>query len=304
MNNELKGAWYAILSGFLYGFIGYFGMTIIHENLSISTMTFWRFLISAVAIALLIIPNIKQYTFNLSDGIKTMLNGALFYAPSTLLYFKASSLIGSGLAMVIFFTYPAIVMLINYFLFRQNISRLYYISIAVISFGMIMLVDWKQFHADILGITLQLISAAFYGAYMVSSKRVAMNPMLSAFWVSVGCTLLALIVSLLQQNLCIPDTPKLLWHLLGIGILCTAVPILLLLKSMHFISAEKASILSVTEPVFVVIVGVLLLGELISLKETLGIVIILAGAVMVLFTSRPKASSAYEATSIARDEPK
>ncbi|HGF0879602.1 TPA: EamA/RhaT family transporter, partial [Legionella pneumophila] len=45
-SQEQRGSFYAILSGFLYGFIGYFGISAIHGDLSASNMLFWRFLIS------------------------------------------------------------------------------------------------------------------------------------------------------------------------------------------------------------------------------------------------------------------
>ncbi|BCA94795.1 hypothetical protein TUM19329_11560 [Legionella antarctica] len=48
-------------------------------------------------------------------------------------------------------------------------------------------------------------------------------------------------------------------------------------------SSEKASILSVLEPVFVVVFGVLLLGETLKPWHALGVVFVLAGALITLF---------------------
>ena len=66
------------------------------------------------------------------------------------------------------------------------------------------------------------------------------------------------------------------------ALISTALPILLLLEAMKYISSTKASILSVLEPLFVVIFGVILLDEQISLAEGCGVVIVLAGAMLAL----------------------
>lgn len=60
MNQEYRGSIYAILSGFLYSFIGYFGLSAINGHLSASTMLFWRFLISSIIILFIMLPKIKK----------------------------------------------------------------------------------------------------------------------------------------------------------------------------------------------------------------------------------------------------
>ena len=68
--------------------------------------------------------------------------------------------------------------------------------------------------------------------------------------------------------------------------MATVIPILLMLYGLKYISSEKASILSVLEPVFVVIFGILLLGESLRFLSAVGIVLILAGALMTLFSHK------------------
>jgi drug/metabolite transporter (DMT)-like permease len=68
------------------------------------------------------------------------------------------------------------------------------------------------------------------------------------------------------------------------AIICTALPILLLLKGLKYISSEKAAIVSVLEPVFVLLSGIILLGETVSVMQIFGTIIILSGAVITLFS--------------------
>lgn len=283
---DTRGSIYAILSGFLYGFIGYFGMSAINGNLSASNMLFWRFMISSGLILILIIPQIRKITDSYKSIMVAFLGGVFFYGLSTLIYFYSSLYIGSGLAMVIFFTYPVMIMLMNYFLYGHNIPKIYYLAIGIILFGMVLLVDMNKMAFDLIGILLALASAFFYACYIVSSKNNVMSPNLSTLMVSLGCMTTSFIVALFTHTLEIPASVQLWTNLFGIGIVATVIPILLLLYSLKYISSEKASILSVLEPVFVVIFGVLLLGEHVLPSSVLGIILVLAGALITLFSQQ------------------
>jgi len=286
MSTDHKGSLYAILSGFLYGFIGYFGISAINGNLSASTMLFWRFLIASLAILLFMLPQLKNIKDSYKDMFYAFLTGVFFYGLSTMIYFYSSLYIGSGLAMVLFFTYPVIVMLLNYLFYGQKVSKIYYLATAIILIGMTMLVDMDEMAFDLLGVFLAILSALFYAAYIFASKNNQISPNVSTLMVCLGCMVTSLIVSLLTHSFVVPTSTAVWVNLFGIGIIATVIPILLLLYSLKYITSEKASILSVLEPVFVVIFGVLLLNEVLKAKYVVGIILILSGALMTLFSQQ------------------
>ena len=285
-SREQKGSLYAILSGFLYGFIGYFGLNAINGNLSVSSMLFWRFLISSIIILLIIIPQLKSTTDSYKSMIMAFISGALYYAISTLLYFYSAQYIGSGLAMVIFFTYPVIIMLLNYIFYGQLIPGIYYLATVIILIGMLFLVDLNTITFDVLGILLGITSSFFYACYIVASKKNSLSPNLSTLMVCMGCMTTSFFVAYFENTFSIPSSLSVWLYLLGIGVVATVVPIVLMLHSLKYISSEKASILSVLEPLFVVIFGVLLLGEELKSWQALGILFVLAGALITLFSHR------------------
>jgi drug/metabolite transporter (DMT)-like permease len=288
MSYDRRGSLYAILSGFLYGFIGYFGLSAINENLSSSTMLFWRFLIASTLIFILLIPKLKTFKGQSKEIAIAFLSGVFFYGLSTLLYFYACHHIGSGLAMVIFFTYPVIIMILNYFLYKQRIPVIYYIAILIILFGMLLLIDMSEIGFDLLGISLGLTSAFFYACYIISSKKNVISPDISTLMVCLGCMTTSFFVACFTHTFVIPSSITVWFNLFGIGVIATVIPILLMLYSLKYISSEKASILSVLEPVFVVIFGVLLLGETLKPWHALGVIFVLAGALLTLFSHRIK----------------
>lgn len=286
MTKEHRGSIYAILSGFLYGFIGYFGISAMNGHMSASTMLFWRFFISSCVILIVLFPQLKKPTDTFKQMLSAFLTGLVYYGLSTLLYFLACHYISSGLSMVIFFTYPVLIMLINFFVYKQAIPKVYYLAIAVILLGMSFLVDMNELSFNLWGILFGMISAFFYACYIIASKRNSLSPNMSTLMVCLGCMVTSLIVSLTNHSLVLPSSSTVWLHLFGIAIVATVIPILLMLYGLKYISSEKASILSVLEPVFVVIFGILLLGESLRFLSAVGIVLILAGALMTLFSHK------------------
>ncbi|KGP63539.1 membrane protein [Legionella norrlandica] len=285
-SQEQQGSFYAILSGFLYGFIGYFGISAINGDLSASNMLFWRFFISSILILIFLISQLNRIKDSYKSMLVAFLSGAFYYGISTLLYFYGSLYIGSGLSMVIFFTYPVMIMLLNFFFYGQTIPKVYYLAIAIILMGMALLIDLEEVAFDLWGIFLGLTSAFFYACYIVASKNNKISPNLSTLMVCLGCMATSFIVASLEHSFKIPLSLPVWLNLFGIAIIATVIPILLMLYSLKYISSEKASILSVLEPVFVVVFGVLLLGEVLKPWHALGIAFILAGALITLFSHK------------------
>ena len=285
ISNDTKGSLYAITSGVLYGLLGYFGVTIMQAHFSLSNMLFWRFIISSLVIAALLVPQISNIKANYRAIFRAFICGAVFYSSSSATYFWASDYIGTGLSMVIFFTYPIIVVLSSWFFNKHKITKIYYVSISTIMLGMLLLIDRAQIKFDLYGILLATISSLTYAAYIIISKKQMseLDPLASSFMVSIGNCFTFLTISILTKSFVIPIGTNVWINILGIGIICTALPILFLLEGMKYISSRKASMFSVSEPVCVMIAGIILLKEQLTLLQLIGVITILTGALIVQF---------------------
>ena len=279
------GAIYVALSGLLFGLIGYFGISIVHANISVNTMLFWRFLIASVFMCVIIIPKLSVLHIRMREITAAFIYGVLFYGPSSTLYFMAANAIGSGLSMVLFYTFPAMVLFMDFFITKHAIGRSYFVAVGIILIGMICLTcgDVSQFNW--LGTGLSLLSAFLFALYMVLSKTSTAPAYLDTIMVCLGSAMSALMMAFFEHSFVIPSETMIWKNILGIGTLCTSIPILLLLKGLKNISALQASILSVLEPVFVIFFGVVLLGESISAIQYLGVVTLLGGALLALISA-------------------
>ncbi|KTD17238.1 DMT family transporter [Legionella jordanis] len=286
MSVKNYGAFYATLSGLFFGLIGYFGVSIMNAHVSVNNMLFWRFLVSGLFIILLLTPNLKSLQIGIKEIGKISFYGAAFYGTCSILYFLATEYIGSGLAMVIFFTYPSIVLLINFAFFKQTISKIYYLSLTIIFSGMLLMINGSKVHFDLIGVGLSLLSAILYAMYLIVSKNCKAPALVSTLFVSLGAMLVSLFAALWENSFFLPLNVDVWFNICGIGVVCTALPIVFLLEGLKHISSLQASILSVLEPVFVVIFGILLLGEKINITQASGVVILLAGALLSLLSNR------------------
>ena len=290
LTKQHKGELYAISSGICYGLVGYFGMTLIQSGLSLSNMLFWRFLISALIVFIIILIKHKLVLQPYLDNLKMLFCGIFFHGTSTVAYFISSKYLGTGMAMVILFTYPAFVILVNLIFYKTLLNHIYYLAFFILIGGIMCLVDIHKLTFDLIGICVGILSAFFYACYILVSKKHTNSPVISTFMVSVGSMLTALIASGIDSSLYVPEKINIWINLLGMAFICTTLPILFLLRGLEYISSEKASMLSILEPVFVVIFGVCLLHEKINDLQLVGIMAILFGALLTFICDRSSVS--------------
>lgn len=285
---ELKGTCLAIISGLLYSLLGFFGMSLKHSGLSVYDLSFWRFLTSSVFLLLILLCCYKN-TSKQPKARSLMVvfgSGVVFYSPCGIFFFLASEHIGTGQSMVVFFIYPVFVMILGWILGKTKPKTHYLYSFIIIIIGLIFLVDISEISYDMFGISLSLASAILYAFYIFLSKRIILSPLLSSLMISLGCCGTSLILAIADHSLSLPLKLDQWLHIAGIGIICSALAILLLLEALKYISADQASLLSVLEPVFAVILGVILLDEALSTVKILGILLILLGAISVMLKKR------------------
>lgn len=288
LSKTQQGSLYVILSGLFYGLVGYCGTSVIEENCSIANMLFWRFLLSSMLMSLLLLPRLKIINRNHHKGmLKSILYGITFYSVASIFYFMASKYLGTGLAMVVCFSFfPTIVIVFNRFLYNIVMSKLYYLSLIMIIIGLTLLVDTTTFRFDILGIALSIFGGGFYAWYVVASKKNILPSLASTPMVLIGCTITCFLFAIMDESFSIPHTFSLWYKILGISIFCTSLPALCLLKGLKHISAVNAAIFSVLEPVFAAVFGVMLLKESFTLVQTIGVITVLFGASIVLISQK------------------
>jgi drug/metabolite transporter (DMT)-like permease len=283
-----KSSLLVVLSAILYGFLGYLGTQVLRENFTISAMLFWRFFIAGIWMLLFVLPKYFQLKIMKIDP-KTLASmfflGALGYAGSSLLYFAASQYIGTGLAMVVFFSYPIMIALASWLFSRRQLNLATWLILALMLIGLVLLQKSSTYSVNLAGLAFGLGAAGCYAYYVASSKHLSikMNSNLLTMLVCFGSAIIFFFYASATQSLTVPHSGKNWFYLLSLGVLATALPIQLMLEGLKNISSIKASIISVVEPLITVIVGVITLNESISSLQALGGLLILISALLIQF---------------------
>lgn len=281
-SNHVVGVLYTLCSGLFFGLLGFFGLKLMQADLSVYTMLFWRFLICSLFIAFFSFSVLNRRACYTKAALKIILYGIAFYSTCSIFYFLAAERIGSGLAMVIFFVYPVIVMLIERFSHHRAFSKIYIVAIIIILIGMYGLIHGQKITFDMYGIFLSTLSAVLYALYIFFSKTNPTPVLPATLMLSIGCVIICFFAALADHSFQVPYSFSIWINILAIAIICTALPIIFLLEGLKRISATQAAILSVLEPVFVVIFGILLLDEKVSVVQCFSIIIILGGSLLSL----------------------
>jgi drug/metabolite transporter (DMT)-like permease len=291
MDKQMKGTILVALSGVLYGTIGYFGTGLFHAGLSVIDLLFWRFLSSVLW--LMLFGGLASRSLDIWRGFSRyewqtlglfFVLGAICYGGGTVLYFQSSFLIGTGLAMVLFFTYPLLVVAYSALSQRRWPAGVTWLSLLLIIIGCMMIgcgdigqVNWE-------GIILAVISGMAYGVYILASKDRAsvVSPLLATFTVCLGNVVgFWAYILVTNQVLYWPQNSSVIWNIALFGLIGTVLPILLLLQGVKLVSATKTAIISVLEPVTVLLVGVWFLNEPVSWIQGIGAVVILSSALVI-----------------------
>lgn len=283
------GVFWAALSALLYGCIGYFGVNLMQAGFSVCDLLFWRFFVSLLMLVPCLFIVYKSVTRpSVKSVISLFFISALFYGGGTACYFEASKTIGTGLAMIIFFTYPIFVALLSILTKKAVVTLPTVIALILIIIGSFFIAfgDGINMQMDLIGLSFGLASGVGYGFYVFGSKESSKNlsPQFSAFIVCAGNTAAFSVYSIFTQGEILVPYAQYVWtDILLFALIGTVLPIFLLLHSLKTLSASKASIIGVLEPVAVLAVGAIVLKEEVTWPQLLGSVIILLSAISVQF---------------------
>lgn len=273
------------LSGILYGFLGYFGTKAIEENMSIQAMLFWRFFIAGIWILLF---SLKSQSFKQLSILENkmllfvIILGAFSYAGASLFYFLASQYTGTGLAMAIFFSYPLAIAGFSWCAHKKKLNSKIILLLVAMLLGLFFLSAFSSEAFSLVGVLFGLLAAISYASYLIGGKAFAHIAIsnISTIVLCCSCAMMFLALALSTHSFSFPHSLRAWFYLLALGVFATALPIQLMLVGLKHISAMRASIISLLEPVVTIFVGMLWLNEVASLLQILGVVIILSSAML------------------------
>jgi drug/metabolite transporter (DMT)-like permease len=265
-----------------FGTLAIFGTVAVEVGLNTTTLLTCRF---AIGTALLWIGLGLRGRAHLLSGrqLRIALGLGVLYAVFSGLFFWGLLFVPAGVAGITFYTFPVYVYALSVTLLDERLSTRKLGALALALLGVFLIVSGDGAGVDLAGVGLVLL-AAFGNACYITGSRAALASIEAG--VLAGTALIGTTVSfagfgLVSGRLFVPAGVDQWLVVLGIAVIGTALPLFLYVGGLDRIEASRASVISTSEPVVTVALGILLLGEVLTPAVVVGGALVLAGVVAI-----------------------
>jgi drug/metabolite transporter (DMT)-like permease len=291
-------SWFAALAAIvgsgLVGVMPLVALELYADGLSAPSMLFWRYVIAILALAAAAkLTGLFLWQAWRNGAWKVVLLGATLGAGQTLCFWESIRTLETSVAVLLFYTYPAITLALDRIFFGRKVRPLALVCIAVILLGAA-LITAPGLHGgnlDPRGLAWALPAPLIYAVYLAINYRllrqypalIGAGGLFAGMAVTFGVMAAAL-------GLDVPESTAGWALLLFIGLGPGAVTMTLFTYSVPRIGASSFAILANTELVVVVAIGVLVLGEAVTVWSAVGGALIVAGILAHVLARREAAT--------------
>ncbi len=201
---------------------------------------------------------------------------------SWMLLYEAYDRIGVGIASILYYCGPVIVMALSPVLFRERLTKSKAVGFLLVLGGLV-LINAHVFSGsgDVFGILCGLLSAVFYAGMVICNKKAAAitgfeNSLLQ---LCVAFLTVAVFVGV-TQGIRIPMKPSDILPALVLGVLNTGIGCYLYFSSIGQLNVQSVAVLGYLEPLSAVLFSAVLLKERMQPLQMAGAVCMLCGAVI------------------------
>lgn len=284
-NTTLKGFVYGAVAAASYGLNPLFTLPLYEVGVSADSVLFYRYGLAVVMLGILMKIKKQSFALHRAEILPLWVLGILF-AFSSLTLFMSYKYMDAGIASTILFVYPVLVAILMAVFFKEKVSFLTMLSIAMAFGGISLLYQGEGGKTlSMIGVLFVFISSLTYAVYIIGVNRSVLRDMptskltfyallfgLSIYIVRLGfCTRLDII------------TEPLLWaNPIGLALFPTIISLVAMTKSIHYIGSTPAAILGALEPVTALFFGVVVFGERLTPRIITGIVLVLAAVTLII----------------------
>lgn len=251
------------------------------DGLDAPSMLFWRYSLALVALAIAArVVHLDLRRAWQGGAWRIALVGATLGAAQTLCFWESIKTLETSIAVLLFYTYPAVTLALDRVFFKEPIRPLAVLCIGVIlaGAGLITLPGLRGGTIDARGLAWALPAPLIYALYLAINARMLRRhpPLVGAFGLFAGMAVtFGLAAAMAGLDVPMSSTGWMLVVFIAIG--PGALTMTLFSYSVPRLGAGSFAILANAELVTVVMLGVLVLGEEFTLGSAIGGALIVAG---------------------------
>lgn len=270
-----------IISMMVFGTLGLFT-----RNISVSSgeLALYRAILAAVLIIVYMLATGQKMDFHMiKREVPFLLVSGIAMGINWILLFQAYKYTTISAATLSYYFAPVIVTVACPLLFREKLTVKQIVCFVMSTVGLILIIGvggMKQGDKNLLGIMFGLGAAVFYAAVILLNKFIknvaGIQRTLLQFFASI-IILIPYVIFTGGIHLASLDTIG--WAcLLTVGLIHTGVTYCMYFSALKNLKGQEAAILSYIDPLTAVIVSVLFLGEIMTLQQAAGGILILGFA--------------------------
>lgn len=242
-----------------------------------------RTLVGSLMLALIFVIKSEKLTFyNHKKQFANLCLSGISMGASWMFLYEAYNRIGVGLATIIYYCGPVIVIALSPLLFGEKLTKIKIIGFFVVFFGMF-LINSSVINAgeSIFGILCGLMSAVSYALMVIFNKKSKgisglENPMLQLL---LSFFTVALFVGI-KSGYSLRISTQSIIPILILGIVNTGIGCYLYFSSIQKLPVQTVAVLGYLEPVSAVLFSVIALNERMSAIQFAGMLMIITGALI------------------------
>jgi len=278
------GIWLAALSGVAFGVATVVARDLAGSGVAPETVLVVRFGLGALCLGALALIRGRSLLPAPGERLAAALLGTALYATQASLFFAAVERGSAGLATVLFYTYPAMVVGTEAMLTRTPPDRSFVFAVGLAALGTISVAlsgSDVSFSGAVLAFA--LAAAGLFCVYLVLSARylARTDRVVASMWVTGGASAGIALRGAVAGGLEVPTGH---WLELGIAGIATGVAFATLLTALRHIGPARTAVVLNIEIVAAVGFGAVILGESLGTAALIGAVAIFIAASWVTYT--------------------
>lgn len=255
------------------------------DNINANSVLFYRFALAVVMLGMLMMAQGKSLLVSMKELALLAVLGVVFSTSSITLYFSFCFM-DAGIASTLLFVYPVMVAVIMAVLFKEKLSAAAIFAIVLALTGIALLYEGDGGATlSTVGVLLVMLSSLSYAIYIVvvNKSPLRISSLKLTFYVLFFGMLTILANSFITGiHIQMLTTPRMWMCALMLALLPTVFSLVLMVISVHEIGSTPTAVMGALEPLTAVVIGVMVFGEQLTLRLSVGIVLILVAVIIIV----------------------
>lgn len=285
MNDKVKGYLLGAVAAATYGMNPLFALPLYADGMDADSVLFFRYLFAIPMLGAMILFRGRSFKVTMHDTLRLVFMG-IMVAASSLALFLSYNYMAAGIASTMLFVYPILVAVIMVLFYKEKPSLLTMLCIVLAISGIALLYRGGDGTTlSLAGTLLVFLSALTYAIYIVGVNHSLLKDVATltvTFYVLLFGVGLFLVRILLGDGLTVPTRWYLWGNAVALALFPTAISFLCTTSAIKYIGSTPTAILGALEPVTAVIIGVTVFGEAFTLREGVGLVLIVTAVTLVI----------------------